>query len=131
MLHHWDAGKNKADNILINGRGRIEPDQREVNIAISSDNKLPLATFFVTKGIRYRFRIVSPGFTLCPIQVSIQSHSMIIIASDTAPVKPIEVQALIVHPGERLVHVLPKVWPSQSFYYPIFCILNTMNKTRS
>ena len=105
MLHHWDAGKNKADNILINGRGRINPDQREVNIAISSDNKMPLATFFVTKGIRYRFRIVSPGFTLCPIQVSIESHSMIIIASDTAPVKPIEVQALIIHPGERLVHV--------------------------
>ena len=101
VLHHWDVGKNKADNILINGKGRIDPDQRDANGEIDFENNMPLATFVVTKGFRYRFRMVSPGFTLCPIQVSIENHSMIIIATDTSSVKPLQVQSLIIHPGER------------------------------
>ena len=96
-------GKNKADNILVNGRGRINSDQKAANCCkeIDATNELPLANFVVTKGFRYRFRILSPGFTLCPILMSIQNHNMTVIATDTSPVEPIEVQSLIIHPGER------------------------------
>ena len=94
-------GKNKADNILINGRGRINSDQSDANQDINATNELPLANFLVTKGFRYRFRILSPGFTLCPILMSIENHSMTVIASDTSPVEPIEDESLIIHPGER------------------------------
>ena len=101
ILHHWDVGKNKADNILVNGKGRIDQDQKDANEGIDTTNEMPLSTFHVTKGFRYRFRMVSPGFTLCPILVSIENHSMYIIASDTFPVEPIQVGSLIIHPGER------------------------------
>ena len=40
----------------------------------------PFATFHVKSGHSYRFRIVSPGFTLCPIQVSVENHTLTLIA---------------------------------------------------
>jgi L-ascorbate oxidase len=85
-----DTGKNKADNILINGHGRLKDGP-----------KTPRATFHVMSGKRYRFRIVSPGFTLCPIEVSIDNHTLTLIASDTASIQPIEVNSFILHAGER------------------------------
>lgn len=100
-MHHWDVGKNKADNILINGRGRIDQDQTDANPDINESNNMPLATFVVTKGYRYRFRMVSPGFTLCPILMSIENHILTVIASDDGSDEPMEVNSLIIHPGER------------------------------
>ena len=44
---------------------------------------------------------MSPGFTLCPIVVSVDDHNLTMIASDGAPFKPQQVQSFIVHPGER------------------------------
>lgn len=76
--------------MLINGFGRM------------ADGSLtPYATFLVKSGFRYRFRIVSPGITLCPIEVSVENHTMTLIASDTGSIEPIEVDAFIVHEGER------------------------------
>jgi len=60
VLHHWDTGKNKADNLLINGRGKYKPIEGK---------KTPWTSFAVKGGKRYRFRVISPGFSLCPIQV--------------------------------------------------------------
>ena len=51
---------------------------------------------------RYRFRIISPGFTLCPISVSIDNHRLTMIASDGSPFRPVEVESFVLHPGERL-----------------------------
>ena len=128
-------GKNKADNIIINGRGRIYPDQVDAkkkyqeklsksihayfgnnwytaHTEIYPSNKMPLATFTVTKDKRYRFRIASPGFTLCPIQISVEKHTITVIASDTGSVRPLKVQSLIIHPGERLVRASElNLWP--------------------
>ena len=101
MLHHWDVGKNKADNILINGRGRIDQDQVDANSDINESNNMPLATFMVDKGLRYRFRMVSPGFTLCPILMSIENHTLTVIASDDGSDEPMAVSSLVIHPGER------------------------------
>ena len=44
----------------------------EVNLL----DRLPLATFFVTANKRYRFRLLSPGFTLAPIRMSIDNHTL-------------------------------------------------------
>lgn len=95
VLHHWDTGKNKADNMLINGMGRSE-----------NGTKTPYASFHVKSGYRYRFRIVSPGFTLCPIQVSVENHTLTLIASDTESIEPVEVNSFILHEGERFDFVL-------------------------
>ena len=101
VLHHWDVAENQADNILINGKGRINKDQKDINKNIDESNNMPLATFVVKKGFRYRFRMSSPGFTLCPIVVSIENHSMTLIDSDSASLKPIKLNSFIIHPGER------------------------------
>ena len=90
-----DTGKNKADNILVNGFGRTKDGP-----------KTPLATFHVTSGYRYRFRVVSPGFTLCPIEISVENHTLTLIASDTHSLEPMEVNSFIVHEGERFDFVL-------------------------
>ena len=83
--------------MLINGRGRSK-----------NGPKTPLSTFHVNSGYRYRFRITSPGFTLCPIEVSVENHTMTLIASDTHDLKPIEVNSFIVHEGERLRDLILK-----------------------
>ena len=46
-MHHWDTGKNKADSLLINGKGRFK----------TFGNKkatTPTAVFPVESGIRSR-----------------------------------------------------------------------------
>ena len=95
VLHHWDTGKNKPDNMLINGKGRNR-----------NGTQTPYATFHVRSGFRYRFRVVSPGFTLCPIEVSVENHKLTLIASDTHAIQPIEVDSFVVHEGERFDFVL-------------------------
>ena len=63
----------------------------------------PSAVFEVARGSRYRFRVISPGFTLCPIRVSVEDHQLSMISSDGAPFKPLQVDSFIVFPGERSV----------------------------
>ena len=86
---------------MINGKGRIDPDQAAENPNINKPNVMPLETFVVKKGFRYRFRMVSPGFTLCPILMSIENHTLTIIASDDGSDEPLAVESLVIHPGER------------------------------
>ena len=64
-------------------------------------DRLPLATFFVTKGKRYRFRLLSPVFTIAPIRMSIDNHTLSVIASDSGPVKLKRVNSIVIFPGER------------------------------
>ena len=59
--------------MLINGFGRFAT--KGINYMDT-----PFATFHVKSGHSYRFRIVSPGFTLCPIQVSVENHTLTLIA---------------------------------------------------
>ncbi len=101
VLHHWDTGKNKADNLLVNGFGRL--DNKRLG---QSREAMPTAMFKVESCKRYRFRVVSPGFTLCPIQVSVDSHDLLVIASDGNAIQPMQVKSLVIHPGERYDFVL-------------------------
>ena len=47
VLHHWDTGKNKADNLLINGRGRKVKFSDEAGNEVATPNTV----FNVAKGI--------------------------------------------------------------------------------
>ena len=107
-----------SENLLVNGRGRFFLEEfannpRYNKTGILKENKfekdglgrelrkLPLASFFVTPGKRYRFRVMNPGYTLCPIIMWIEGHNLTIIASDTGSVIPVEAKSIIVESGER------------------------------
>ena len=101
--------------MIINGKGRFFEESFQSNDKYNkTDNKLtenvfekkkltrlPMATFFVTPGNRYRFRAMQPGFTLCPVLVSIDDHEMTIIASDTGSLRPQKAKSFVIYAGER------------------------------
>lgn len=57
---------------------------------------LPKAVFNVQAGFRYRFRIVSAGFLFCPLRISVDDHTLLLIATDGKPFVPFEVNEGIV-----------------------------------
>ena len=48
VLHHWDTGKNKADSLLINGKGRFKTFGGQIKTTT------PTAVFNVESGTRLR-----------------------------------------------------------------------------
>jgi hypothetical protein len=48
----------------------------------------------------YRLRIVGGLCTVCPIQLTIDGHTMLIIATDGNPVAPVRVDSLNIFSGE-------------------------------
>ncbi|TRY73881.1 hypothetical protein TCAL_12804 [Tigriopus californicus] len=102
VLHHWDTGKNKADNILINGKGRFQKYINNNREEVATPNEV----FHVVEGQRYRFRVINPGFTLCPIQVSVDDHELVMIASDGADTQPLPVKSFVLAAGERYDFIL-------------------------
>lgn len=84
------------DNILINGLGHTD----------KPDFKVPLATFTVTKGKRYRMRMINSFTTVCLAEFSIENHDFLIIAQDGSDVKPRKVNSIITSAGERVDFIL-------------------------
>ena len=70
---------------------------------------MPLSVFRVNSGNRYRFRVVSNGFAQCMIEVSIDSHLLTVIATDTEPVVPQVVKSFFIGPGERYLYYTSRV----------------------
>ena len=114
MLGVWNSGIFVTENLLVNGKGRLSVGEfmnnNKYNLSgllksnVFEDNhwdKLPVSTFFVTKGKRYRFRVTYYSFDVCPIVVSIEEHDMLIISSDASSIKPERVKSFIIHSGER------------------------------
>lgn len=69
-------------------------------------HELPRAEFTVAKGRRYRFRMINAGIGFCPLQVSIDAHTLTIISLDGNPVVPFQVSSFIILAGERVDFVL-------------------------
>ena len=84
-----DVTSNNIDSILINGRGQ-NPTKNMI---------LPLAEFSVRKDTKYRFRVINAGSSLCPLQFSIDSHNLTLIAIDGQPIDPFEVESFISNSG--------------------------------
>lgn len=147
LAHHHAGDDNKADSVLINGKGAARrfpsPDgvpvftPREVftvsKVCDSIKNREAKVTKFnflfiifvsrslshlqkkkktlsfpfsapllhemlnphispscpVAQGLRYRFRLVNAGFLNCPLELSIDNHTLLVVASDGADVKPV------------------------------------------
>jgi hypothetical protein len=50
-------------------------------------------------GSRYRFRVINAASLDCPVQLQVEGHKFIIIASDGAPVKSTAASHLLLFPG--------------------------------
>lgn len=92
----YNGGINAPDFILVNGRGRGPEFVSNSTVAHT-----PREVVYVTKGIRHRFRIISNGFTGCPLRVSIDNHTVTAISTDGASFKPVEIESLVLYSGER------------------------------
>jgi len=57
--------------------------------------------YFVLQGFRYRFRIINAGFLNCPIEVSIDNHTLVVVSSDGSDLEPQETMSLVTYAGER------------------------------
>jgi FtsP/CotA-like multicopper oxidase with cupredoxin domain len=62
---------------------------------------VPYEIFNVVKGQRYRFRHVNAGFLNCPIEISIDNHTITAIATDGNSLQPVEATFLVTYAGER------------------------------
>lgn len=60
----------------------------------------PLETFSVTKGKKYRFRMICASMTFA-FRVSIDGHVLNVIASDGEDIKTQQVESIIISSGER------------------------------
>ncbi|KDR11749.1 laccase-1-like isoform X2 [Zootermopsis nevadensis] len=94
-LRTHDQGQN-PDTFLVNGLGRY----------LRTSLGVPYAVFRVSRGKRYRFRLVGGTCTVCPSQVSVESHSLLLIATDGNPIEPVRVDSIVLYPGERYDVVL-------------------------
>ena len=56
--------------------------------------------------MRYRFRLISAAILNCPIQFSVDDHTLLVIASDGGNFDPIVVDSLNIFAGERFDFVL-------------------------
>jgi hypothetical protein len=93
--HKIELGTLKPPSMLINGRGIHKIYMNHQNNTFTT----PRAVFYVKKGYRYRFRLISNGALICPIKFSIDSHNLSVISSDNHYVDPIEVESLTIYPG--------------------------------
>ncbi|GFN91552.1 multicopper oxidase [Plakobranchus ocellatus] len=100
--HAHSDGDNKPALLLINGKGARVPFQH----SDGSTHYTPRATFSVQGGKKYRFRVINAGIMYCPIQISIDQHTMTVIASDGHPVEPVVADILNVFAGERYDFIL-------------------------
>lgn len=96
--------------------GRGQCDQK---CDSASNFHAPLEVFKVQKGKRYRFRVVSNAYLNCPFIVSVQSHKMLLIASDGAPVEPFPVSTFMIHAGERYDFILEANQTVNNYYLTV------------
>jgi L-ascorbate oxidase len=84
-------GGDLLDQILINGRGK------QVNTM--DPPEVPRSVFKVKYGSKYRFRVIHAGSFTCPMEVSIDDHALLIIATDGTPIVPRLVKSFVVFTG--------------------------------
>jgi L-ascorbate oxidase len=61
---------------------------------------MPLENFYVEKGFKYRFRLILNGVQHCPMEFSIESHNLTVIAGDGQPIEPFVVQSIFITSGK-------------------------------
>ncbi len=84
-----DIGDVPFESVLFNGRGRFD-----------KESATPLTTLEVKPGETLRLRLIN-GSTTYALRFQIDGHRLTVIASDGAPLEPVEVDNLLVNIGER------------------------------
>ncbi|XP_015430718.1 PREDICTED: laccase-like [Dufourea novaeangliae] len=102
LSHHHAGGDNKPPNVLINGVGRFSSDRGGSNVSAV----MPVATFVVKQDMRYRFRLINAEFLNCPVELSIDNHTIHVISSDGRDIEPVEAKTLVSYAGERFDFVV-------------------------
>ncbi|KAL1465394.1 hypothetical protein WDU94_004972 [Cyamophila willieti] len=111
--HHHSDGDNKPPTILMNGKGRFK------EFRMGGGNNVtytPMEVFTVKKGHRYRFRIINAGYLNCPVELSIDRHTLTAINSDGGDIKPITVGSIVSYAGERWDFVLNATHPIDNYW---------------
>ncbi|XP_065673687.1 uncharacterized protein LOC105843944 isoform X3 [Hydra vulgaris] len=94
---------------LINGKGRyIDPKTGTKVMA-------PLSWFNVTKNKKYRFRVIGVG-SLYPLRISVDDHSLEMVASDGYDFQTFTVESFIINPGERYDFILEANRPVGNYW---------------
>ncbi|KAL1123321.1 hypothetical protein AAG570_002407 [Ranatra chinensis] len=85
--------------LLINGKGSI----KEFMVPNNPDEFAftPREKFYVKQGFRYRFRLIFNSAVFCPIQVSVDNHTITAFASESSTFEPVEVDSIVLTAGER------------------------------
>lgn len=73
---------------------------------LNETRQIPLQVYYVNKDNKYRFRLINAEFLNCPMEVSVDNHTLLVIASDGSEIEPIEVDTLVTYAGERFDFVL-------------------------
>ncbi|XP_013180397.1 PREDICTED: laccase-2-like isoform X1 [Papilio xuthus] len=92
-----DGKQLKPDSLVING------EEKSMKI-------------FVIPGYTYRLRLINAVAVECPLIVDIEHHNMIVIASDSKPVKPMSADKVMLYPGERMDVVVEAVHKSGGYW---------------
>ena len=90
---YMHAGYFDTEHILlINGKGAL-PESPQLNV--------PLETYKVKKGFRYRFRLINAAINYCLMSISIDGHNLTVISSDGQAIVPVQVESFVSFKGER------------------------------
>ncbi|KAI4484871.1 hypothetical protein M0802_012999 [Mischocyttarus mexicanus] len=98
LAHHHSNGNNKPVNLLVNSMGRYRSNNSDID---ATSTIMPLTTFTVKKNLRYRFRLINAEFLNCPIEVSVDNHTLFVVSSDGRDIEPVEAESLVNYAGER------------------------------
>ena len=93
---------------LINGKGRYKDHSSYYY------NESPLEVFKVRTNGNYRFRVIGVG-ALYPFRVSIDNHTLLMIATDGYDFQPMLVESFVINPGERYDFILTANQPIDNY----------------
>ncbi|TKR73765.1 hypothetical protein L596_021039 [Steinernema carpocapsae] len=124
--HSYDGsttgGCVAIQSILVNGKGWH--NQSEV---ISIPKNLPLETFVILPTQHIKIRLIHAGVHNA-LMVSLEDHKLTIVATDGVEVKPLQVDMLIIHAGERYDIVIKGYLKPKKTIYRF--IVETMDYTQ-
>ncbi|XP_060863791.1 uncharacterized protein LOC132940296 [Metopolophium dirhodum] len=101
------------ESLLINGKGQFT----DPNTGFSTNT--PLETFTITPGRRYRFRMINALASVCPAQITIQGHPLVLIATDGEPIQPVVVNTIISFSGERYDFIINAEQPVGAYWIQV------------
>ncbi|KAL8565346.1 hypothetical protein ACOMHN_029041 [Nucella lapillus] len=104
-MHIFDS--TLPQTVMVNGRARNYNVSNAYGLVETNltHAQTPLEVVRVRKGEKYRLRFISAA-PACPLQVSVDSHQLMVVSVDGMSVLPRVLDAFIIHPGTRYDFVL-------------------------